>query len=138
MFGARAGVAMQEPASVGAPGPDRVRAAQAEVDSTVEPPADEEAMRDLLWRQVGLFRTREGLDDAVRRMTAAYRASEASVGAAGDGEPATWRRRNLATVGLLVARAALRREESRGGHFRADFPARDDLHLKVHLFEQRS
>ncbi|MBM3819999.1 MAG: hypothetical protein FJW14_13415, partial [Acidimicrobiia bacterium] len=35
---------------------------------------------------------------------------------------------SLVTVGLLLARAALRREESRGGHFRADFPARDDLH----------
>jgi L-aspartate oxidase len=40
------------------------------------------------------------------------------------------------TVGLLVARAALRREESRGGHFRADFPKRDDLHWKVHMVEQ--
>ena len=37
-----------------------------------------------------------------------------------------WRRRNLVTVALLIARAALRREESRGGHFRQDFPARDD------------
>jgi L-aspartate oxidase len=36
------------------------------------------------------------------------------------------RLRSLVTVGLLIARAALRREESRGGHFRSDFPRRDD------------
>ncbi|MEQ1575308.1 MAG: hypothetical protein ABL993_13800, partial [Vicinamibacterales bacterium] len=29
--------------------------------------------------------------------------------------------------------AALRREESRGGHFRTDFPALDDLHWKRHV-----
>jgi len=33
--------------------------------------------------------------------------------------------------------AALRREESRGAHFRADFPARDDLHWKFHIAEFR-
>ena len=35
----------------------------------------------------------------------------------------TWQRFNLLTVARLVARAALRREESRGGHFREDFPS---------------
>jgi L-aspartate oxidase len=40
---------------------------------------------------------------------------------------------SLATVGLLIARAALRREETRGGHFRADFPNRDDIHFKKHF-----
>jgi len=43
---------------------------------------------------------------------------------------------SLVTVGHLIARAALRREESRGGHFRADFPRRDDLHWQVHLVDQ--
>jgi L-aspartate oxidase len=30
--------------------------------------------------------------------------------------------RNIHTVALLIARCALAREESRGAHFRADFP----------------
>ena len=46
-----------------------------------------------------------------------------------------WRQRNLVTVARLIARAALRREESRGGHFRADFPERDDVHWQVHAVE---
>ena len=43
------------------------------------------------------------------------------------------RHRNLVTIARLIVRAALRREESRGGHFRQDFPNRDDIHWKVHF-----
>jgi L-aspartate oxidase len=43
--------------------------------------------------------------------------------------------RNLVTVARLIAGAALRREESRGGHFRQDFPARDDIHWKIHAVD---
>jgi L-aspartate oxidase len=41
------------------------------------------------------------------------------------------------TVARLSAGAAHRRQESRGGHFRADFPQKDDLHWKVHLVDSR-
>ncbi len=40
---------------------------------------------------------------------------------------------DIVTVGLVIARAALRRQESRGGHFRSDFPSRDDIHWKRHV-----
>ena len=43
--------------------------------------------------------------------------------------------RSLVTVAWLIARGALDRYESRGGHARADFPARDDLHWKFHVYE---
>ena len=52
--------------------------------------------------------------------------------ASGHGTHDAWRRANLARVGALIARAALWREESRGGHRRTDFPERDDLNWKIH------
>jgi len=82
-----------------------------------------------MWRSVGLFRDRDGLAEAV----AALEQPDAAASPASAGE---WRHHNLLTVARLIARAALRREESRGGHFRADFPARDDLHWQVHLVDQ--
>ncbi|MGB7923227.1 MAG: hypothetical protein WCF57_08285, partial [Pyrinomonadaceae bacterium] len=45
--------------------------------------------------------------------------------------------RNFLTVATLIARAALWREESRGAHFRLDFPARDDERWRVHSILRR-
>ena len=85
-----------------------------------------------MWRCAGLFRTRTGLEDAVRKLEAAE--IEASR-LAPQADATAWRHVHLVTVGHLIARAALRREESRGGHFRADFPERDDQHWKVHVVD---
>jgi L-aspartate oxidase len=41
-----------------------------------------------------------------------------------------WELQNLLTVARLMIDAALKREESRGTHFRSDFPQRDDDHWK--------
>src|SRR4029079_7261158 len=87
------------------------------------------SLKELMWQHAGLFRTREGLTTAVDTL------ERAAVAAAPDTADA-WRQGNLLTVARLVARAALRREESRVGHFRADFPARDDLHWKIHVVDQ--
>ena len=98
---------------------------------------DQAAVRTLMWRSAGLFRTRAGLADAVRALDAAWAAARALVEAREDDADA-WRRFNLVSVAGLIARAALRREESRGGHFREDFPRRDDLHWRIHLIDQRA
>jgi L-aspartate oxidase len=41
------------------------------------------------------------------------------------------------TLAWLTARAALMRKESRGGHFRDDFPLRDDRCWLRHIVFQR-
>ena len=92
---------------------------------------------DLMWREVGLFRDRAGLRRALDVLEPAWQALDARLR---DGPPldaAGWRTASILTVGRLIARAALRREESRGGHYRSDFPDRDDVHWKRRISETR-
>ncbi len=68
-------------------------------------------LRTVMWDDVGLMRTAEGLRDALAEIAAlAPQLATSLVG------------RNLAAVAGVVAAAALDRGESRGGHHRLDFP----------------
>jgi L-aspartate oxidase len=89
-------------------------------------------IRELMWRQVGLVRNADGLRAAVAQL-ARWRAAAKGMRDTAPGDREARRIASLATVGLLIARAALRREETRGGHFRADFPHRDDIHFHKHF-----
>jgi L-aspartate oxidase len=83
-------------------------------------------LRELAWREAGVERTGAGLD----RLLAGLDELEDRAGEMG-GEG-----RNLLLAARLVASAARERTESRGGHFRADFPAADPAwrrHLAVEL-----
>jgi L-aspartate oxidase len=44
---------------------------------------------------------------------------------------------NMLTVSLLIILSALKREESRGAHYREDFPERDDMVWKKHIIQHR-
>jgi L-aspartate oxidase len=81
------------------------------------PPPSLSTLQELLWEKVGIQRNREDLNRAADIL-------------------ATWQAclprpedrpshelTNLVTTGRLVTEAALVREESRGAHFRSDFPA---------------
>jgi L-aspartate oxidase len=89
--------------------------------------------RDLMWRCCGLLRSGSGLKDAVSQLEV-WRAAIIT-GAAARSDDAFRRVRSIVTVGLMIARAALRREESRGGHFRSDFPNRDDIKWRKHVVD---
>jgi L-aspartate oxidase len=83
----------------------------------------EEHVRGLMWNSVGLWREEALLKTAAEALDEWYEAL-------GDNRD---RIAALVTVGRLMARAALRREETRGCHARADFPRRDDVKFRIHL-----
>jgi L-aspartate oxidase len=132
VFGARAAGAMTGAAAAADAWTD-VREARIPGSATAVPSAHE--VRDLMWHNVGLVRSRDRLQTAVSRLDG-WCASVLRDRMATSGDPETRRLANIVTVGWLVARAALRREESRGGHFRADFPAHDDLHWNKHVADR--
>jgi L-aspartate oxidase len=140
VFGARAARAMVEPPAAAPLKPDRRVAAPGpalgERASNLPPPTSSVQIRDVMWRAAGVFRTRDQLQAAVGRLDQAYEREQQSITPAAAADAEAWRRFNLLTVARLIARAALRRQESRGGHFRADFPETDDLHWKVHLVDR--
>jgi L-aspartate oxidase len=70
-------------------------------------------IRTLLWEQVGLVRHGEGMRSALEELESLETTWAPTVPA-----PA----RSLLLVARLVTHAALLREESRGSHFRSDFP----------------
>ncbi|HUP39907.1 MAG TPA: hypothetical protein VM115_07285, partial [Vicinamibacterales bacterium] len=82
---------------------------------------------------VGLFRDRGRMRDALSLLHEQQAALDDRLATGATLGHGAWRRASLITVASLIARAALRREESRGGHFRNDFPSRDDLKWKVHV-----
>ena len=79
----------------------------------------------LMWERVGILRSRASLQRALTEFEQIARA------------PLRPAPRNFLTVATLITRSALWREESRGGHFRVDFPARDDERWRAHSVIQK-
>ena len=122
VFGARAAQAMLAPIEV-PPVPD-VPSVPGAGSGRVP---DEAHVRGLMWNSVGLWREQALLATAVEALDEWY-------DTLGDDRS---RIAALVTVGRLMARAALRREETRGCHARADFPSRDDVKFRIHLGDRR-
>jgi L-aspartate oxidase len=75
---------------------------------------------------VGIVRERRGLTRALDKLhSLSSRVSHPKTRRA-------YEAANIHAAGTLVARSALAREESRGAHYRMDFPAHDDAKFLKH------
>ncbi|MGO4887442.1 FAD-binding protein [Anaerobacillus sp. MEB173] len=87
-------------------------------------------LKDLMWEKVGLVRNKTDLESAVIELT---RLEERIENVSVKGPKAfnlTWQEylnvRNLVTIAKMVTASSLLRTESRGSHYREDFPEIDD------------
>lgn len=74
------------------------------------------ALQELMWDKVGILREKKGLIIAAETLAAWQKSLPDPT------DRPSYELSNLITAGRLVTEAALIREESRGAHFRSDFP----------------
>ena len=88
-------------------------------------------IQDVMWDNVGILRNEAGLRKATELLMA-WERDDFSTGCVDDLETA-----NILTVGTAIAKAALARKESRGGHFRSDYPMRLDALWQKHSLQRK-
>jgi succinate dehydrogenase / fumarate reductase flavoprotein subunit len=90
-----------------------------------------EEMRNLMTEKVGVFRTKQGLNDAIEGLRALKERADMTALSSqslimNQDLVQRWELENLLNNAMVIAEGALHRKESRGGHFRDDYPERDD------------
>ncbi len=107
------------------PTPRRHKALRREPTTTVAQALSD--VRNVMYSNVGLVRSESGLCEALARI-------EDLSAEFGDAPEL----RNLLVVGELIAEAALTRRESRGSHYRSDYPQTDEAFAKRSFTRLRS
>jgi L-aspartate oxidase len=123
VFGTRAAISMADEQT---PDASDARAPQAAPAGTGDADALVLETRELLESNAGIVRNAERLEQAVARLEAILPLLPAPL-TSGHAEA-----RNIVQCGLAIARSALARRESRGAHYRSDFPAKDDVNFLRH------
>jgi L-aspartate oxidase len=128
VYGARAGEAMRAELQQGrqkpAAHPKTAAYSNGPVDAGVEAVISQ--IQDLMWNDIGIVRTRQGMQTAIHNL------EELAPKLANPKTRRAHEAANLHQAGLLVARSALAREESRGAHYRTDYSDHDDKKFLKH------
>jgi fumarate reductase (CoM/CoB) subunit A len=144
VFGSRAGRLAAAGKATSEPAPaDQVREVEAQAADFAAGPTHPDvigtALADLTWAEILVERSAAGLSRALTDIKAMQ---EDEMGKLGAPEPLGVVRGFEVMNGLVtaeaVARACLERTESRGGHYRADHPERDDTDWLMGLVVQRA
>jgi L-aspartate oxidase len=85
-------------------------------------------LQDIMWENVGIIRDEKGLMIANNQVEEIYIQL-----AVGDSWLNYYETINMLTVARIIIQAALWRRESRGAHYRSDYPLRDDLRWIKHM-----
>jgi succinate dehydrogenase / fumarate reductase flavoprotein subunit len=113
------------------------RAASSENPYTVQA-----ALQDMMQNLVGIVRTESEMQQALRELDG-LKARAAKAGITGHREyNPGWHTsidlKNLLTVSEAITRSAIERKESRGGHFREDFPEKDPEYATFNVVTRRA
>lgn len=98
------------------------------------------SLRSVMWRNVGIERDGDRLNETREIIVFWSRYVMDKIfdpQVLGQAATAGWEMQNMLAVCALIASAAYTRSESRGVHYRMDFPDRDDEHWRLHLLWRR-
>ncbi|MBC7075860.1 MAG: L-aspartate oxidase [Syntrophomonadaceae bacterium] len=86
------------------------------------------SLQAIMWDNVGIIRNEAGLKKAYQQLEKIYNNLTYD-----DDLLSYYEIINMLTIARIIVQAALWRKESRGGHFRSDYPERDDIRWLKHM-----
>ena len=98
-----------------------------EADLTFSIETIKDAIRETLWENVSIERNGEGLRQTLAELQDLTTNLGSVPATPASGDIALIETVNMLNVALMITESALARTESRGAHYRADFPTQDDI-----------
>ena len=146
VYGARAGTnaatfAESQPSHPPAiPIPNNVRtslAAPADASDNAHTESIKDVIRETLWKNVCIERNGEGLQETLAELQDLMVSLGNMLASPEVADVAAVETVNMLNVALMITRSALARTESRGAHYRADFPTQDDTKWQRRILIRR-